>query len=431
MAEPEILIIGAGASGLIAARQLAKSGRTVSVLEARNRIGGRIHTLSVNGFAKPIETGAEFVHGRLPITLSILKDAGIQTSDMQGITYQLKDGSLQQSEEFIEGFPELISRMKQLKKDLPFEEFLDTCMKEENFKQLKEEVKRYAEGYDAADIRRVSSFALLEEWTSEADSTPSRIVGGYTGMTDFLASECREAGCPIHLSAIVKEIRWRTGHAEIICSNNQIFHSSKVLITVPLGILHAERDSKARIKFSPEIPQFRPAVMSMGFGEVIKVFFEFKETFWENNSGEPKLKQMPGLGFLISDAPVTTWWTQAPDKLPLLTGWMAGPKAGELRNLSNEEIIRKAMDSLAYIFDTDLAFINKQMKAFHAANWMTDPFTLGAYSYATVHSEEAVRVLTAPVNDTLYFAGEALYAGPAMGTVEAALSSALNAVKII
>ena len=71
----KVIIIGAGAAGLMAARLLAEQGYTVTILEAQDRTGGRIHTLHDKSFAQPVELGAEFIHGNLPVTIGLLKES--------------------------------------------------------------------------------------------------------------------------------------------------------------------------------------------------------------------------------------------------------------------------------------------------------------------------------------------------------------------
>ncbi|HEY9245974.1 MAG TPA: FAD-dependent oxidoreductase, partial [Candidatus Methanoperedens sp.] len=118
--------------------------------------------------------------------------------------------------------------------------------------------------------------------------------------------------------------------------------------------------------------------------------------------------------------------TQLPNKIPLLTGWLAGPQAEKNKNTQDENIISMALDAFSYIFNVDRSFLIKNLRAGKAVNWQTDPFSLGAYSYATVESGKAKKVLSQPVEDTLFFAGEALSEGTAMGAVEEALANGIK-----
>jgi monoamine oxidase len=129
------------------------------------------------------------------------------------------------------------------------------------------------------------------------------------------------------------------------------------------------------------------------------------------------------LSFLLSDASVPTWWTQYPDGFPVLTGWFAGPKADRVSSLTEAELIDMGLATLAEIFDLPENRIRTNLVASRAINWGNDPFARGAYSYATPRTREAQSVLRKSNDDAIFFSGEALYAGPDMGTVEAALAS--------
>ena len=137
------------------------------------------------------------------------------------------------------------------------------------------------------------------------------------------------------------------------------------------------------------------------------------------------------LSFLISDAMVPTWWTQHPDEYPVLTGWFAGPKADRVSSLGEAELVDMGLASLAEIFGLPADRIRSKLVASRAINWGNDPFARGAYSYATPRTRRAQSVLSEPNGDAIFFSGEALYAGPDMGTVEAALASGLETAQAI
>src|ERR1700741_4506827 len=121
----DCIVIGAGASGLMAAHELAKGGCTVEIIEARNRIGGRIYTIPVSDFSRPVEGGAEFIHGDLPITQSLLSEAGISCHEMKGNMYQLYEGKLTQEDFFDEEWKLLLEALHKIRKDVPMQKFLN------------------------------------------------------------------------------------------------------------------------------------------------------------------------------------------------------------------------------------------------------------------------------------------------------------------
>lgn len=423
----DVIIIGGGASGLAAGKKIAKAGKKIFVLEARNRLGGRIHTLNVTGFSTHIEAGAEFVHGDMPATKSLLKEGDIEFFSTAGKYYRIKNGKFQKIRNLWSTFLILLSKAYSLKQDMPFSKFLDQYLNKEKFKDVRETARAFVEGYDAADIKRASTFALREEWKNFRQSDQYRLKGGHIKLIDFLSREIFKHNGEIFLSTVAKEIRWKLDYVEVISDKGKIYSGRKALITVPLGVLQSKPEDEAHICFSPGLPEKLEAAKSIGYGTAIKVFLEFKDAFWE--SSENKIRKMPELGLLISDTPFTACWTQLPSKTPLLTGWLAGPQAEKNRNTSDENIISMALDALSYIFNADKSFLTKNLCAEKVVNWQTDPFSLGAYSYATVESTEAKKILVQPVEDTLFFAGEALSEGTAMGTVEEALANGIKMAK--
>lgn len=424
MSEFDVIIVGAGAAGLVASSELCGKGKSIAILEARNRIGGRIHTFSDSIFSQPVETGAEFIHGQLLLTKSLLKRAHIKMIKATGNSYEIREGKVQGQDIFDSDFPLLISRLNKLKRDISLAGFLDKYFPGLEFASLRASTIRYAEGYDAADINRVSAFSLRDEWSGENDSDQFRPAGGYIRLINFLMKKSSSADCNIFFSAVVKEVRWKPYKVDIICSDGRHFTAEKIIISIPLGVLQSEAQNPGNIQFIPEISEQRRAFGAMGFGKAIKVILEFNSRFWENeHNRRHKVRLLPKAMFVFSDASLPTWWTQLPHKSSVLTGWLAGPKALKLCYAYNQEIIDVALTSLAYIFDTSKEFVKDQLKAAHVANWCADPFTLGAYAYTTVESGKTLRLLNRSVKHTIFFAGEAFYRGPATGTVEAALES--------
>jgi len=114
-----------------------------------------------------------------------------------------------------------------------------------------------------------------------------------------------------------------------------------------------------------------------------------------------------------------------------LTGWFAGPKAARVSSLSEAELVEMGLASLAEIFDLCVDHLRDDLVASRAIDWGNDPFARGAYSYVTPETRAAQAVLSKPAGDNIFFSGEALYAGPDMGTVEAALASGLETAKAI
>jgi monoamine oxidase len=419
----DVLIIGAGAAGLLAARQLASTGRRVQLLEARAYLGGRAHTLTPPGFTRPIEAGAEFIHGEAPLTRGLLREAGIGWQDTTGETYQVKNGEIQDEGAFFAYLPLLLEKLQALDHDLPLADFLAREFVGDEHAALRAMATQFAEGYDAADPGRASAWALREEWAADGVDDSPRPVGGYGPLLHWLAAQAQAAGATVQLGTPVREICWQPGRAEVVTTTGTSYHARQVLCTVPLGVWQLPENQPGYLRFTPELPAHRAAAAQLGFGPVIKIVLEFQDNFWQG--------RLPDMEFLLSDAPIPTWWTQLPDPRPLLTGWLAGPAAQRHQSDSDEAILAQSLASLAGLLATPLATLQAQLRASYVRNWGTEAYAHGAYSYATVGSQAARAALATPVANTLFFAGEGLHHGIDSGTVEAALASAQAAVRVM
>jgi len=419
----DVLIIGGGAAGLLAARLLASAGRRVRLLEAQNRLGGRVHTLQPAGFSAPLEAGAEFMHEPVPLTRALLTEASVDWQTADGETYNVLGGQVQPEADFFAFLPPLLAKLAALPHDLPLAEFLKQEFGGEEHAALRAFATQFAEGYDAADAQRVSAWALRDEWAAGGADNSPRPRGGYGPLLHWLAAQAHAAGATLHLATPVRAVRWQPGAAEVVAADGTTYHARQVLCTVPLGVWQRPAGQPGHLAFAPELPAHRAAAMQLGFGAVIKVQLEFDRNFWH--------ERLPDMEFLLSDAAIPTWWSQRPDDRPLLTGWLAGPAAERLPDASPAAVEALALASLAQLLALPAAALRARLRASYVRSWATEPYTYGAYSYPTVGAPAARAALASPVADTLFFAGEALIEGAAAGTVEAALLSGQAAARAI
>jgi monoamine oxidase len=412
----DFLVVGAGAAGLMAARELARAGKRVAVLEAQQRCGGRIWALPEAEFGYPAEGGAEFVHGAAPVTRALMREAGVRLAPRGGVRLSARSGALR-PDDYSPPYQDRFYRaLRQAKEDLPFAEFLERHFSGPEYVELRRSVTRTVEGYDAADPRRASTLAIRDEWLARDDGEHGRVAGGYGALIDHLAADCRRHGAKIHLGAEVIAIEEGSGRLGVRCRDGGGFEADAAVIAVPLPLL-------AQIALPAAAHAKAEAAADIGFGNVVKILLRFDEPWWAGVSAK--------LSFLLSDAPVPTWWTQYPAAHPVLTGWYAGPKADRVAALAEAELVDMGVASLAEVFDLPQARIRRQLVASRAINWGNDPFARGAYSYATPATRAAQARLSALDCGGLFFSGEALYAGPDMGTVEAAFASGLETAQAI
>ena len=418
MSQQSVIIIGGGVAGLMAAKELSAAGMQVRLLEATPRLGGRIRTLYDTKFNHPAEAGAEFVHGELVLTHRLLKEAGLETTVSKGHMLQVENGNWQPRYAFTDGWNELIKQMELLQKDMTVADFLQQYFGGENDGHLRHTVQRFAEGYDLADTEKASVFALRKEWLKE-DEDNYHITGGYSQLVEYLKKICTRQGCYIHVSTIARQVFWQQGKVIVTTNFEEQFIADKLIVAVPLGILQTEAGIPGHIVFTPAIPDYIGAAKQIGFGAAIKILLQFSQPFWQ--------LQVNGLGFAFSEERVPAWWTQAPADDASLTGWISGPQAMALKHIGHDELLQIALESLSAMFKIPFAALNELLIDAHIANWVNECFVYGAYSYSTLGSEKAREKLTTPVEETIYFAGEALYSGDAPGTVEAALVSGYHA----
>jgi monoamine oxidase len=413
-----VIVIGGGAAGLMVAFELSKHKYNVTVLEAKNRLGGRIFTVDEASFSQPVEAGAEFIHGDMPLTQSLLKQAGVSYYAVEGEMFHLKDGKFKK-EHNTPGWHQLMQQMKALKTDISLADFLTTYYNDEKHKALRKSVEGFAGGFDLADIQTVSTKSLYYEWSKES-GRQYRINGGYIQLINYLFSQCTNNGCTIETDCCAKKISWQNNEVDILTMCSRLFKSDLVVITVPVGVLQAKTNDENYMEFTPSIHQHMRAAENIGFGGVIKVVLEFTQNFWKNKE--------KNTGFIFIDGAMPTWWTQLPIDNAILTGWIGGNKANLLKEYSDDEILQTALASLANAFAIPVDHLKTKLKASFVANWCKEPDINGGYSFNTLYSDEAKNMLQQPVNNTIYFAGEALYNGPYGGTVEAALESAKKTV---
>ena len=413
----EFVIIGAGAAGLMVARALARAGKRVILLEARARSGGRIETLPEAEFGYAAEAGPEFVHGAAQHTRALMREAGLSLTPSRGTAWHAADGKLSVDERSTPHAGEFRRGLMALKDDLPVAEFLARDFGDPTYAELRRSITRMVEGYDAADPSRASSFALRDEWMARGQEQQGRIAEGYGALIAFLEAECRRRGVAVHFGAVVTAIEAARENVTVRCRDGRFFAADAAILTVPLPLLA----SVALPKEAREIAD--AALADIGFGNVVKVLLRFSSKWWAARTSAD-------MSFLFSSADVPTWWTQHPEPHPLLTGWLAGPRADKVAALSSDAIIERALGSLAQNFALSTAWLKGQLVASRAINWGADSFARGAYSYATPKTRDVLaRADRAHAN--IWFSGEAFYGGPEMGTVEAAFASGWRVTQAI
>ena len=405
-----IIVIGAGVAGLAAARHLTAAGRHVLLLEARGRLGGRILTVRDALSPLPIELGAEFVHGTPKPIWRIIDSARLPAVEVMGDNYQASGGQLQKVAPLDDLFERLYEAMRQVPEQ-SFGEFMANSKFDE---PTRARIISYIEGFNSASKESLSTGYVLETEEATAVGRSFRMLGGYDELVRCLWHGVDSRFMDLRLNTAVRTIRWQRGAVEVETSHG-VFQGEKAVITAPIGVLAA-----GAIRFHPEPLVLRSVCEAMDMGHTVRVVLRFRERFWERPGKE-------GLSFLFSDDEVMpTWWTTVPVRAPLITGWSAGPKAAKLLGRSEESIAHEAVRALARVLGCTASFALDRLEAAHYHDWQSDPWSRGSYSFVRPGGMDVQRWLGQPVEDTLYFAGEATEATGHCGTVHGAITSGVH-----
>ncbi len=407
-----ILIVGGGISGLAASERLRAAGFSTVILEARNRLGGRVWT-DANGF----DLGASWIHGRKGNPLMALvqgSKAGTFAFDYENqwrysASGEVDDAASASIDRDFENLQKIIVRAQG--KASPATA-LSTVVDAELSKM---------DGFRRVGLRYAVNSQIVHEYAADPNALSLRfydegseqaggdllIPGGYRQLLGAL-------GTPedVRLDHVVKKIAWEGQQVTVETSQGPITGEAAI-VTLPLGVLQS-----GKVAFAPELPSgHRQAIGRLGFGTLNKLFLRFPRIAWPK---EPHL-----FGF-VGDGWWEEWVNFAPvNGQPVLLGFNAGAIGKQAEKLSDRDLAESAMRVLRSMFGKSLPAPTQVV----ATRWASDPFAGGSYSsYAPGSSPQDRRTLVSPVSPRLIFAGEACSLDhPA--TVHGALSSGRQAAE--
>jgi monoamine oxidase len=397
--EYDVIIIGAGMAGLAAADALRKEGHDVLVLEARNRVGGRVWTDRTLGL--PLDMGAGWIQGSKgnPMT-KFAKDFGLETkvTDWDNVTLYNENGKEVDGEKeellegYVEGFSGYVDQQQEARdRDVPLSTAIDDFIKQKKLSRedslaLRNLIGLKIEAEYGADA---SSLSLLEfDQDSQLKGEELIILQGYDQIPQRLAKDL-----PIHLNEAVKAITY-DDRGVTVRTNSATYRAAHAIVTVPLGVLKNES-----IAFSPALPSSKQkAIKRLGMGVADKVYLVFPKVFWKNDEKVDFVEFVSG----------NTLWTgflnyYKYSKKPVIMIFNPGDEAEELEKESDSEIVHKAMTMLRTIYGDNIP----EPTGYLLTRWGQDPYSRGAYSYVAVGaSGEDYDEMAKPVG-RLHFAGEA------------------------
>ncbi len=435
-AKCDVVVIGAGVAGLAAARELQARGLDVVVLEARERIGGRVFTRRDRGTPVPIELGAEFIHGSAPELEEIIREASLASVDIGGRRWQVTGEHFRPADDFWERLDRVIRRLNEKRTpDRSFRQFLDSKPGGRKLALDRRLALQFVESFHAADPDRVSERALADGGSPEGDVRERRIgrvLEGYDRVAEWISSPL---GDRVRLSAVVTRVRWAPGNVSVESRHpdgrsRPALDATAAVIAVPLGVLQAAAGDPGTIEFDPELRAKRPILAQLAMGSVVRITLRLSERVWAADwfAKQTRTEALDTLSFLhTSDEQFPIWWTAYPLRVPVMVGWHGGPGARELSQLAPEQIEDAAIAALS----RQLGIAPRRMRGLVEAAWLHDwehdPLSRGAYSYQTVGGVDAPAALARPLRGTLFFAGEATDVEGRTGTVHGAIATGRRA----
>ena len=395
----QILVIGAGIAGLAAAHQLQRAGHAVEVLEARERIGGRIHTSRAWPDA-PMDLGASWINGFEGSPLGELaRKIGLRTamtSYDNSIAYGRSGQVFSAAEEqHVEQLRQRIERVLAAAQEGDADQSLQAAVEAGlDWESLGAGDQRlvdlllnsiYEHEY-AGSTREMSAWWWDDDGAFEGGD--ALFPDGFGAIPEHLAK-----GLSIRLGQVVQRVAWDDAGVRVVVAG-QTLRADRVIVSVPLGVLKA-----GAIEFAPRLPAAkRRAIEALRMGVLNKCFLRFPREFWPTDVDW--IERVPE-----SRGEWTEWVSFArPTGKAVLLGFNAADFGRQIEALSDGQIVTGAMRALRGIYGDDIP----EPTARQITRWASDPFALGAYSFNAVGADPKVREdLAASIDGRVYFAGEA------------------------
>jgi monoamine oxidase len=431
----DVIVIGAGAAGLAAAIRLGSAGLSTLVIEARERIGGRMFTQRDPVSQTPVELGAEFIHGRPPEILELLKTNRITITEVEGDSWCIRNGSLSRCN-FFSQVDDILGKMDDQSPDESFLTFLNRCCADPRVTaDAKQRALAYVSGFNAADPALVGVHWLVESMRAEEKIEGDRAFrsrNGYADLITIFQQQLVDASVSMRTGTVVETVRWSRGRVEVTAMTSAgtiAFVARRVLVTLPLGVLQAPAGAAGAVQFLPTLPDHKHlALGKLEMGKAIRITLRFRRRFWEDIAPTGRAKSLANLSLLFTqDVWFPTWWTPMPDPSPLITGWAPFSFAERLSGKGPDFVIARALETLGRALHVPIHELEGLLEHAYSHDWQNDPYSRGAYSYGAVGSDGMQATLGSPVEETLYFAGEATDVTGNNGTVNGAIASGLRA----
>jgi monoamine oxidase len=421
----DIIILGAGLSGLAAAARLGEAGMAVTLVEARDRVGGRAWPVRSEGV--PIDLGPEWFDDDGPVH-QLLRNAGAEVVQSSGEFVRREGAALVPIDWDDEEAVSLRSKLHPpATGDISLRAALDACCADDRFDRERHDLLGYVQGFHAADPERLSLRWFLEVEANEpAGAASCRAPGGLGPLIDAMRRSL-SPNTDLRLESLALAVRWKRGDVEIDLSHLgrvETVTAPILLVTIPISLLAAAPDLHGAVNFSPALTMKRHAFETLQMGPVTKLLLQFDRPIWRDI---PELRD--ALFFQDYSQAISTWWTPADPESPAITGWIGGPPSTRAAVRGAETLRDDAILSLAHALGLPRHDVAERLRTWHYHDWISDPLTRGAYSWVAVDGLDAHNFLAAPVDHTLFFAGEATCGEGANATMDGAIQSGWRAAQ--
>ena len=386
-----VVVIGAGISGLAAAKKLKQKGFTVVILEAQEKVGGRIRTDRSLGVA--FDEGASWIHGskgnlitnlaaRSGANTFFTDDDNIGVFDIDGTAYS--GNVLTNAENQFNDALDAVAKAGMVTQS--FEQVFNSLYPAQaNNRLWKYMLSAFLEFDTAGDISKLSSKYFYDD--EQFGGEDVIVTNGYDKMTDFLAQ-----GLDVRLNTRVSSVDYSTAKVKVVANGN-VFEADYVIVSVPLGVL-----KNGAIAFSPALPNDKStAISKTNMGNVNKFLLVWNTAFWDIN------RQY--IGYTPETKGKFNYFLNVKKFAPInaLMTFAFGDYATVTENMSDGSVVDEIMLHLKNIYGSNIPNPNGLLRT----KWSQNINAYGAYSYATNGTTTAdFDTLAKAVNNRLFFAGE-------------------------
>lgn len=412
--DADVLVIGAGMAGVTAGRALATGGARVIVLEAGDRIGGRVHTMR-NFAAVPVEAGAEFIHGTRAATWLDVESLGLRVQPcpyrnswchLGGTTrwlpVQLSHPGVWRS------FDILWSLRHWRGEDVSAASFMEA----KGYRGLSRELAQLTlTAHLPGSSEEVGVRGLVADGVLHLEEGLNhRVLDGYDMLPRHIAT-----GLDVRLGRRATAISWGPEGVEVATEGGATFSGRTAITTLPHGVM-----ASGAVSFDPVLPATkRVAIGKISTGPVVKVILQFDDRFWPH-----RMTQL-----VCGTGPVTLYWpiSFGTDGPPVLTAYATGPRARFLSDSGADKAAEIVLGDLRRLYPS--IHPEQLVRDVRFVDWLTDPNACGGYTFLPPGATGARGALAAPDTGALLWAGSATSWSPVADTVEAAYLSGLRAAR--